>query len=193
MRAKEGSLTEGLVSFLIFSAVALLLARAVSLEYYEPTEVDLHSSPTETSIQTTHRTVKYAYTRYISKVFKVPEPLASRVVNASLKFSKENGIDHNLVLAIIATESSFRVFATSNVGAVGLMQVYSGKRVYNIDENIKEGIGILQDKMGYSRGNVPLALAYYNGHYTVEGGSDYVHRVYHYYYQFRWIETHAKR
>lgn len=68
------------------------------------------------------------------------------------KYSDENGLESALVFAVIKTESSFDEKATSNAGAIGLMQItpstgeYIAKKLgvenydlYDIETNLKFG------------------------------------------------------
>ena len=87
--------------------------------------------------------------------------------------SKANGIDYELLKALIATESGFDASAVSPRGAIGLMQVMpataqrygvSGDRKKLADPgvNIRTGAKYLHDLIGMFRGNIELALAAYN-------------------------------
>lgn len=93
------------------------------------------------------------------------------------KYAKEEGIDPMLVYAVIKAESNFKEGATSNKGALGLMQLMdntakevaenilmeyeSGTTLYNPEKNIKLGITYyktLKDEFG----NDEIALTAYN-------------------------------
>ena len=87
--------------------------------------------------------------------------------------SQANGIDFELLKAVIATESGFDASAVSPRGAIGLMQVMpataqrygvSGDRKKLADPgvNIRTGSKYLHDLLGMFRGNTELALAAYN-------------------------------
>jgi hypothetical protein len=87
--------------------------------------------------------------------------------------SKANGIDYELLKAVIATESGFDASVVSPRGAIGLMQVtpataqrygVSGDRKKLADPgvNIRTGAKYLHDLIGMFRGNIELALAAYN-------------------------------
>lgn len=58
------------------------------------------------------------------------EPQQRRVSIAIVREAKKNGLDPLLVVAVIRCESSFNTFATSHVGAMGLMQVMPDTGVY---------------------------------------------------------------
>jgi soluble lytic murein transglycosylase-like protein len=84
-------------------------------------------------------------------------------------------LEPELILAIIAIESTFRVRAVSVKGARGLMQVMPKahpKKVkeigglsalFNPQKNIHTGARILVDYLKMSRGNLREALLRYNG------------------------------
>lgn len=95
--------------------------------------------------------------------------LARSVAAMVHKDAQLYGRDPNLVLAIIAEESGFDPKATSNVGAVGLMQVMPHwKRVlgingdlYDIATNIKYGLQVLGFYLEMY-GDLETALTAYN-------------------------------
>lgn len=93
------------------------------------------------------------------------------------KYANEKGIDPLLIYAMIKAESNFKEGATSNKGALGLMQLMdntakevaenilmeyeSGTTLYNPEKNIKLGINYyktLKDEFG----NDEVALTAYN-------------------------------
>jgi soluble lytic murein transglycosylase-like protein len=86
--------------------------------------------------------------------------------------SLQNGIDPDLVMAVIQIESAFDRFAVSRVGAQGLMQVMSFWRneigrpqdnLTDIETSIRYGTAILAHYLQVSRGDLVDALARYNG------------------------------
>jgi len=87
--------------------------------------------------------------------------------------SSANGIDLDLLKAVIATESGFDASAVSPRGAVGLMQVMPAtaqrygvtgdrKKLADPGTNIRTGAKYLHDLIDLFRGNLELALAAYN-------------------------------
>ena len=79
------------------------------------------------------------------------------------------GLDPNLVLAVVAAESSFRVNALSPAGAAGLMQLmpatarrFGVRDIYDPIQNLQGGMSYLGLLLSYFRGNVEFALAAYN-------------------------------
>lgn len=85
------------------------------------------------------------------------------------KYSKQYGVDPNLVLAVIKQESDFDPSVTSCAGAMGLMQLMPENcredgvtNPYDIDDNIKGGVKQLRWLLNYYNGDVSMALMGYN-------------------------------
>jgi hypothetical protein len=77
-----------------------------------------------------------------------------------VKYARQNGIDPNLVAAMMMTESQGNPVAMSSRGAVGLMQVVDGP--YDPEANIALGATIIAANLRRYSGNVELSLAAYN-------------------------------
>lgn len=86
--------------------------------------------------------------------------------------SNFQGLDADLVLAVMQVESAFDRFAISRVGAQGLMQVMPFWRheigrpqdnLTDVETNIRYGTTILAHYLDVSRGDLVDALARYNG------------------------------
>ena len=82
------------------------------------------------------------------------------------------GLDPDLVLAVMQIESAFNRFAISRVGAQGLMQVMPFWRLEigrpqdnltNVETNIRYGTVILAHYIDVAQGDLVDALARYNG------------------------------
>ncbi len=88
----------------------------------------------------------------------------------------KQGVDPHLVKAVIQVESSYNPNATSNKGAMGLMQLMPDtakslgvKNPYQPEDNIKGGVKFLRQLLDKYDGNIGLTLAAYNaGEYSVE-------------------------
>lgn len=95
------------------------------------------------------------------------------------KYSREYGVDKNLVYAVIRAESSFRKEAVSHKNAVGLMQISESTAKWGAAEipiegftlemlaepavNIEIGCWYLAKLISQYDGNCETALAAYNG------------------------------
>jgi len=82
------------------------------------------------------------------------------------------GLDPELVLGVIQTESEFNKYAVSSVGARGYMQVMPfwvkdigrpADDLFHLRTNLRYGCTILRRYLDIERGNVFLALGRYNG------------------------------
>lgn len=128
---------------------------------------------------------------YIQKKFQVAESKAAAIVKEAMQNGQTHGLQPELILAIIAIESTFRERAVSPVGARGLMQVmarYHPQKVKAIGgadalfdprKNIHTGSQILVDYLDLSQGDLRQALLRYNGSLgTRSRYADKVLRVY---------------
>jgi len=87
--------------------------------------------------------------------------------------AKRAGLDPAMVLGLIQVESAFHKYATSVVGARGLMQVMpfwsrvigdrDPQRLFNMSTNLRYGCTILRFYLDTEKGNIFLALGRYNG------------------------------
>jgi soluble lytic murein transglycosylase-like protein len=109
--------------------------------------------------------------------------------------SKRAGLDPQLVLGVIDTESKFRKHAVSRAGARGYMQVmpfWTGligtteQNLFNLRTNLRYGCVILRHYLDLERGDMQRALARYNG--SLGKNSTYADNVLHA-YRIRWSGT----
>lgn len=94
------------------------------------------------------------------------------------------GLDPALVLGLIQVESAFRKYATSIVGARGLMQVMpfwsrvigdnDPQKLFNMTTNLRYGCSILRMYLDMEGGNLFMTLGRYNGS---RGQADYPNMV----------------
>lgn len=96
-------------------------------------------------------------------------PQATALAALIEQVSAQNGVDPDLVKAVIEVESSFRGDAVSPAGAAGLMQLMpaSAQRLnvtnrFDIEQNLRGGIQYLGTLLHIYRGRLSLALAAYN-------------------------------
>ncbi len=114
-------------------------------------------------------------TDYIEENFAVEEARAFSIVSTAVEHGTRNGINPELLLAVIAVESTFRHDAVSPKGARGLMQILPRAHpeairaiggvhaLFEPEHNIKTGTQILVDYLEASDGDLNRALARYNG------------------------------
>jgi len=83
--------------------------------------------------------------------------------------SRRNGVDPNLIDAMIRTESNYNAWAVSPKGAIGLMQLIpeTGRRFgvqnfFDPQQNIEGGVRYIKYLLEMFDGNVDLSLAAYN-------------------------------
>ena len=104
--------------------------------------------------------------------YKVSDKESYSILTVVYQEALNSGLAPDIVLAVIAAESSFNRFAVSSAGAQGLMQVMpfwkneigrSDDNLTDIATNIRYGCKILQFYLQKENGNLALALARYNG------------------------------
>ncbi|WP_372396823.1 transglycosylase SLT domain-containing protein [Azospirillum sp. HJ39] len=85
------------------------------------------------------------------------------------KMAPTYGLDPDLVLAVIAVESGYRVDVVSNKNAMGLMQLipetaerFGVTNAFDAEQNLRGGMKYLRWLLAYFDGNVTHALAGYN-------------------------------
>ena len=87
-----------------------------------------------------------ALVSYIAETYKKPFHDVVEVLEAVKHASEAHGVKEELIMAVIATESSFDMNATSKSGALGLMQIHSssGKEYGDsIKEHVNNGVELL--------------------------------------------------
>ena len=143
-----------------------------SLSYSNFEREDL-TKPFETEEQIIDRMETNA-ARFIAEHYRVDREDAAEIVEQAFISGKNHDVDLLLILAVIATESSFDPKAGSSVGAKGLMQVhakvhakrfkeYGGlKAVHEVEAGIEVGTQILKEYLNKT-GSLKGALKYYVG------------------------------
>lgn len=122
------------------------------------------------------------YVDAIKSVYKVefPYELADYVVRTAY----QEGVDRDLLFALMAAESSFDPTALSHVGAVGYTQVWpkwhqdriNGRDIRDPKVNIQVGANYLRECLD-RRGNLYEGLACYNGAKTQGEKDRYFNKV----------------
>ncbi|MDA8962805.1 lytic transglycosylase domain-containing protein [Pseudomonadales bacterium] len=104
--------------------------------------------------------------------YKISDKESYSILTTVYQEALNSGLAPDIVLAVIAAESSFNRFAVSSAGAQGLMQVMpfwkneigrADDNLTDIATNIRYGCKILQFYLQKEKGNLALALARYNG------------------------------
>lgn len=106
-----------------------------------------------------------------------------RILKAVHAQSAIHDIPTDVILSVIETESHYKAYALSPVGAQGLMQIMPfwkdeiGRpedNLMNIETNVRYGCAILKHYLKREKGNLQKALARYNGSYGKTRYSDKV-------------------
>lgn len=95
--------------------------------------------------------------------------LMPRMERAVSESAAQYDLDEDLLSAMIENESAWQPFATSQAGAMGLMQLMPGTAddlgvtdPYSIEENIRGGAAYMREQLDAFGGDLALALAAYN-------------------------------
>lgn len=187
----------GLYGFFLAGFLALFLPPAAAVPIYADASrwVVTGEAVTDGSVQ--RRAMRLnRLIDHIEQTYRVPRHETIDIVTEVILNARKHDLQPELLLAIIAVESTFRDDAVSSVGALGLMQVLPSAHPEKIDEiggvdalfdprkNIATGTLILQEYLLLSRGNLRRALLRYNGSLGIPG-SPYANRVMDYYRTFR--------
>lgn len=112
---------------------------------------------------------------HIQRRYRVPDGKAQHIVAEAVRNGRTHQVEPELILAIIAVESTFKERAVSRVGARGLMQVMPGAHsrktreiggshaLFDPTKNIYIGSRILANYLNSHSGNLRRALLSYNG------------------------------
>ena len=142
------------------------LANANTADALEPPEALVGESDT----QRMDRLVEYIERRY-----PVTAEQATVIVRQAFELGRRDDLDPELILAVIAIESTFRPTVVSRAGARGLMQVIpkwhptkvqeigGSQALFDPEKNIYAGTKILLDYLRAQRGDLRRALLKYNG------------------------------
>ena len=104
--------------------------------------------------------------------YQISDKESYTILTTVYQEAQNSNLKPDIVLALIAAESSFNRFAVSSAGAQGLMQIMpfwkneigrADDNLTDIATNIRYGCKILQFYLQKENGNLALALARYNG------------------------------
>jgi hypothetical protein len=176
---------------------ATVLADSTAGESGESTQVamatisDIDSEPGSTENQPTYSSKVIHLSRHIQRRYGVPENKATQIVQEAVQNGDRHQVEPELILAIIAVESTFKERAVSRVGARGLMQVMPGSHrgkirdiggshaLFDPAKNIHTGSWILVNYLNAHSGDLRRALLSYNGSLgTRSSFPDRVMRIY---------------
>jgi soluble lytic murein transglycosylase-like protein len=127
-------------------------------------------------------------TQYLSRRYRVANEAVRVLVAAAYETGQEFGLDPQLILAVMAVESSMNPFAQSSVGAQGLMQVMTHVHAEKFEPhggdhaaldpiaNIKVGSAILRDLIRRG-GSVERGLQLYVGAGNLPDDGGYAAKV----------------
>jgi soluble lytic murein transglycosylase-like protein len=114
-------------------------------------------------------------TGYIKETFKVSHNKTVAIVSEAMYHANQHDLQPELILAVIAVESTFKEKAVSSVGARGLMQIMPRSHprkvkaiggveaLFDPKKNIATGVKILHEYLALSKGDLRQALLRYNG------------------------------
>lgn len=114
---------------LMGSAVPSIVANSSEVFRYTPTREEIQRD---------------AFVGFIQRENKeVPQFEAIQIVEATIKYSKELGLDPKMILAIMKQESNFTAYSISSTGALGLMQIIARWHVDKL-KKAREVIGTME-------------------------------------------------
>jgi soluble lytic murein transglycosylase-like protein len=134
----------------------------------------LAASLRDQPIQGVTQAQAHALRSYVARKYRIASSVAGALIRAAFEIGREQKLDPQLLLAVIAIESRYNPFVESAVGAQGLMQVMtsvhraklrpSGGAASAFDPvvNIRVGTQILADCI-HRRGGIAGGLACYVG------------------------------
>jgi hypothetical protein len=109
-----------------------------------------------------------AIARHIARTYRIAHDSVERFVHYAYKAASEFRLDPHLILAVMATESSFDPNAESSAGAQGLMQVHT--RVHTSKFEPYGGVEAAWDPVANIRVGARILSEYVNRHGDVAAG-----------------------
>lgn len=121
----------------------------------------------------TEEVSKQAQAEYLAKKFRQRMAAVRKYVDlAWAEAEKRDGLEPELIIAIMQKESSLRPKVQSRYGAQGLMQVvrrwhreklHASESLFDPEVNIRVGADILEEYLVLAGGSLPQALGKYSG------------------------------
>lgn len=159
------------------SALSQSLKAATSDEESVQSTLAIRSDSTanSASAQSTDQRKIACLSEHIQRKYQLPDAKARQIVAKAIINGRTHQVDPELILAIIAVESTFKERAVSREGARGLMQVMPSSHrqkmqdiggahaLFDPAKNIHTGSLILVKCLGVHSGNLRRALLSYNG------------------------------
>jgi soluble lytic murein transglycosylase-like protein len=173
------------------------LASASSFSSSNPDSSE--SSDSSASTHPVNRRKADRLSGHIQRKYQVPDHKADQIVVEAIRSGQTHQVDPELILAIIAVESTFKERAVSREGARGLMQVLprahptkiqdigGARALFDPVKNIHTGSRILNKYLDMHDGNLRRALLKYNG--SLGTRSSFADRVMRIYQDFRRVTT----
>ncbi len=134
------------------------------------------------------KTASQSVAQYVSSAYRIPLKNARQLTGMAIEIGEAKNVDPLLILAVIATESSYNPRARSAAGAEGLMQVMTSlhrsryeqfggeEKAFDPYANISVGTDILNDFI-QSTGSVRKALKWYSGAANMSSDKGYSAKV----------------
>jgi len=157
---------------LVIGGVAVLCIAPNDVRAEEPTTIQGESNASSNSDITVPARVPLPTNTEVQQSKAVPsaeDQTSERYRPLVESISRSNGVDPNLIDAMIRTESNYNAWAVSPKGAIGLMQLIpeTGRRFgvqnfFDPQQNIEGGVRYIKYLLEMFGGNVDLSLAAYN-------------------------------
>ncbi len=160
----------------MFVATLLLVASVFAASAHAHSRAaDKNAANIKTVVGAMHAKRMSRLSSYIARNFKVSQGNAANIVAAAQRYAEKFDLHPELILAVIAVESTFRPRAVSSGGARGLMQIMPNAHprkvrsiggahaLFDPNKNIHTGSTILTEYLKLSDGDLNNALQRYNG------------------------------
>ena len=145
-------------------------------------------APTLENVTERLQTASHSVAQYVSASYRISLKRAKQLTNMAIEIGEAKNVDPLLIMAVVATESSYNPNARSSAGAEGLMQVvtsihrakydaFGGEdKAFDPYANMSVGTDILNELIQRT-GNVRKALKWYSGAANLSSDNGYSARV----------------